>query len=97
MLLRFEAELADAKLADRAMILALAAEAVRADALPRFAAIATLLLDLPLETRREGALVAALAARAPNFFATVPAGDERTARMLSANRSALRSRVRLRE
>ncbi len=83
MLLRFEAELADAKLADRAMILALAAEAVRADAPPRFAAIATLLLDVPLETRREGALVAALAARAPNFFATVPAGDERTARMLS--------------
>lgn len=83
MLLRFEAELADAKLADRAMILALAAEAVRADAPPRFAAIATLLLDVPLETRREGALVAALAARAPNIFATVPAGDERTARMLS--------------
>jgi RecB family exonuclease len=83
MLLRFEAELADAKLADRAMILALATEAVRADAVPRFAAIATLLLDVPIETRREGALVAALAARAPNFFSTVPAGDERTARMLS--------------
>ncbi len=83
MLVRFEAELADAKLADRAMILALAAEAVRADAPPRFAAIATLLLDVPLDTRREGALVAALAARAPDFFATVPAGDERTVRMLS--------------
>ncbi len=87
MLVRFEAELADAKLADRAMILALAAEAVRGDlssgAAPRFAAIPTLLLDVALESRRECALVAALAARAPNFFATVPAGDERTARMLS--------------
>ena len=83
MLVRFEEELAQAKLADRAMILALAVEAVRADTAPRFAAIATLSLDVLLETRREGALIAALAARAPNFFATVPAGDERTARMLS--------------
>ncbi|MGH7780757.1 MAG: PD-(D/E)XK nuclease family protein [Candidatus Binataceae bacterium] len=83
MLLRFEAELAEAKLADRAKIFALAAEAVRADTPPRFAAIPALLLDVALESRRECALVAALAERAPNFFATVPAGDERTARMLS--------------
>jgi ATP-dependent helicase/nuclease subunit B len=83
MLVRFEAELADAKLADRAMILTLAAETVRGDPPSRFVGIPTLLLDVALESRGESALIAALAARAPNVFATVPAGDERTARMLS--------------
>ena len=83
MLTRFEFELACARLADRAQILALAAEAVRAEPAPRFAALPTLMLDVGIETRRECALAAALAARAPDFFATLPAGAERAARMLS--------------
>ncbi|HVA79748.1 MAG TPA: PD-(D/E)XK nuclease family protein [Candidatus Binataceae bacterium] len=83
MLTRFEFELSCAGLADRAQILALAAEAVRAEPAPRFAALPTLMLDVGIETRRECALAAALAARAPDFFATLPAGAERAARMLS--------------
>ncbi len=83
MLTSYEQELRDAMLADRAGILTLAAEAVRADPPPRFAAIPTLLLDVPLESRREAELVAALAAREENLLATLPAGDELSARILS--------------
>jgi ATP-dependent helicase/nuclease subunit B len=83
MLARYEAELAGARLIDRAGILALAAEAASAPA-ARFVGAPLLLLDTPVVTRAERDLVAALAARAPRVLATVPAGDEPSARLLSA-------------
>ncbi|HYB90644.1 MAG TPA: PD-(D/E)XK nuclease family protein [Candidatus Binataceae bacterium] len=82
MLAQFEAELAAARLIDRAGMLALATDAVRADP-PRFAALATLLLDVAIDGARELKFISALAARAPQIFATCPAADTRTASMLS--------------
>ncbi len=48
------------------------------DSVTPFAGIPTLLLDVPIENQCERDFVAALAARAPRFLATVPAGDERS-------------------
>ncbi|MGH7947650.1 MAG: PD-(D/E)XK nuclease family protein, partial [Candidatus Binataceae bacterium] len=75
---QFEAELADAKLADRAAILDAARPAVGADPAPQFAALPTLLLDVAIEGTVERDFIAALGARSPDILATVPAGDERT-------------------
>src|SRR6516164_8924037 len=80
-LARFEEELARARLIDRAGMLALAIDAVAKK--PRFVGIPTLLLDVPVDSTRERDLVAALAQNAPQFLATVPAGDERGAQHLS--------------
>ncbi|HYL58860.1 MAG TPA: hypothetical protein VEU51_08305, partial [Candidatus Acidoferrales bacterium] len=82
MLDQFAAELAAAKLIDRAGILQLATLAAAENPAPRFAGLPTLLLDVPLEGMRDRELVAALAARAPSILATVPAGDERTQALL---------------
>jgi CRISPR/Cas system-associated exonuclease Cas4 (RecB family) len=78
---RFEEELADARLIDRAGMIALAIGAVVKT--PRFVRIRTLFLDVPVDSTRERDLVAALARNAPQFLATVPAGDERSAQHLS--------------
>jgi ATP-dependent helicase/nuclease subunit B len=74
----FDAEMTSAKLADRASILIAATDALRATNPPRFAAIPCVMLDVPIETALEAALVAALGAQAPSFLATIPAGDELT-------------------
>jgi RecB family exonuclease len=75
----YEAELARAGLADRALVLALATEAARApDARHELLGAPLCLLDVPLAGRLERDLVAALAARAPAALATLPAGDERS-------------------
>ncbi|MGO9454147.1 MAG: PD-(D/E)XK nuclease family protein [Candidatus Binataceae bacterium] len=84
LLARFDEELAAAKLIDRAGMLAIAADAVRGNPLPRFAGIPALFLDVAVESIRERDLIAALAERAQRFLATVPAGDERTAAMLAS-------------
>ncbi|HEY2483650.1 MAG TPA: PD-(D/E)XK nuclease family protein [Candidatus Binataceae bacterium] len=81
LLARFEEELAGARLIDRAGMLALAVGAVAKR--PRFVGIPTLFLDVPVDSTRERDLVAALAQYAPQFLATVPAGDERGAQHLS--------------
>jgi ATP-dependent helicase/nuclease subunit B len=70
-----EAELARAGLADRAAVFAAATDAVASSSL---AGLPLLLLDVPIRTACEGALIAALARRAPAVLATVPAGDVRT-------------------
>jgi ATP-dependent helicase/nuclease subunit B len=70
----WEAALAQLGLADRARVIWLAAEAARTSAHPWLGA-ATLLLDVPVETRAERALVEALLARAAVSLATVVAGD----------------------
>ncbi len=81
---QFEAELADAKLIDRAGVLEIAAASALEDPPPRFAALPTLLLDVPIESICERDLIAALAARSPAMLATVPNGDTRSERLLEA-------------
>lgn len=84
LLSRFEAELHDARLVDRAAMLALAAAIVNADPPPRHAAMPILMLDVAVASVRERELYAALAARAPAMLATVPQGDATTLEMLGA-------------
>lgn len=72
----FTRELAEAAVADRAALLALATEAVRAGVAP--AGFPLVLLDVPVTTRAEAAFVSALLARAPTALVTVPAGDDTT-------------------
>ena len=55
---------------------------------PRFAGIPCVMLDVPIETALESALIAALCARAPSFLATIPAGDELTTSFLENALSA---------
>ncbi len=89
-LVEFEGELMAAKLADRASILIAAANSLEAKVAPRFAGIPCVMLDVPIETALESALVASLSSRAPAFLATVPAGDVLTQSFLS---SALKTEI----
>ncbi|CAN90354.1 hypothetical protein sce0197 [Sorangium cellulosum So ce56] len=90
----FDAALDDAGLADRAIVLRLAAERARAadDGDPRsrhpLLGLPMLLLDLPVRFALERELLEAIAARSPDALATVPAGDAASLRHLQA---ALRS------
>jgi CRISPR/Cas system-associated exonuclease Cas4 (RecB family) len=80
----YEAELATARLADRAEIFRIATAFARDPAARApLLGLPTLLLDVALESAAERDLVAALAARAPDLLATVPAGDDATAAALS--------------
>ena len=73
-------ELARTGLADRAEVLAIACRVARDPATKNaWLGLPTLFVDVPLRHARERDLVAAIAARAPGVFATVPAGDERSA------------------
>lgn len=67
----FEAQLARAAVADRATLLDVAARG----AVPAFPLI---LLDVPVHSAAERALVAALLAAAPRALVTIPTGDDRT-------------------
>ncbi|WP_437968136.1 PD-(D/E)XK nuclease family protein [Sorangium sp. So ce260] len=90
----FDAALDEAGLADRALVLRLAAERARAedDGDPRtrhpLLGLPMLLLDLPVRFALERDLLEAMAARSPDALATVPAGDAASLRHLAA---ALRS------
>jgi ATP-dependent helicase/nuclease subunit B len=87
----FETELAEAALTDWPGVLALATEAARAGGLRhRFVGLPLLLLDVCLGNEAEVGFVHALAAAAPDLFATVPTADEPTLRQL---RSGLRVTV----
>ncbi len=72
---RVEEQLARASVDDRAALLRAAADACRAD-LVRWARLPLLLLDVALDSRAEGELVAALIERSPEVLATVPDGDD---------------------
>lgn len=85
----YEAELESKGLADRALVLRIAAQVARGDAgLARAKGASSgiggvlgqplLLLDVPVSGALERDLVAALARRAPAVIATVPAGDEQS-------------------
>jgi CRISPR/Cas system-associated exonuclease Cas4 (RecB family) len=80
----YEAELADAKLADRADVLRLAA--ARAGERGPYVGLPTLLLDVPVGSALEQELVARLTARASeggaDVLATCPRGDDRSLAML---------------
>jgi CRISPR/Cas system-associated exonuclease Cas4 (RecB family) len=89
----YEAELDRARIADRALVLRIAIEAVRgAPASSRGAGAVSglgpilgrplLFVDVAVTTALERDLIAALAARAPEVLATVPAGDEQSLRYL---------------
>lgn len=83
MLRQFEAELAEARLADRAAMLKIAAAVIAADEPPRRTAMPILMLDVAAASPLERDLYAALAARAPGVLATVPEGDAASAAMLA--------------
>ncbi|WP_437958440.1 PD-(D/E)XK nuclease family protein [Sorangium sp. So ce119] len=90
----FDAALDEAGLADRALVLRLAAERARADdggdprARHPLLGLPMLLLDVPVRFALERELLEAVAARSPDALATVPAGDAASLRHLEA---ALRS------
>ena len=77
---RVSRELAEAKIADRADVFQAAIDATQESALGSQPTLGLplLLLDVPLSSSREGALIAALAHRAPAVFATAVRADERT-------------------
>lgn len=72
---QFDAELADAKLIDRAGMLKVATRAVLASQPPRFVGLPVLLLDPSVDSALDRDFIAALAARSPSILATIPAGD----------------------
>jgi hypothetical protein len=75
LLTRAEHELGRASVTDRAALFRLAAEAA-ATGRARWVGLPIVLLDLPLDSRAEQALVAGLAARSPDAIATTPEGDD---------------------
>ncbi len=78
-----EAELARARLADRALVLRLAAAALGDGAdRPALASFPALLLDVPITCALERDLFLALARHGADLLATLPAGDERSRRHL---------------
>ena len=74
LLARVEDLLDQAGVDDRAALLRLAAAACRAGAVP-WAEAAIVLLDVPIDSRAERDLVAALVERSPQCLATLPDGD----------------------
>jgi len=84
LLSRVEAELARAGVDDRAALFRLAASACRAGRV-RWAEVPILLLDVPLDSRAEQEFAAALIARSPDVFATVPDGDSFALKALREN------------
>ena len=73
-LAQFDAELADAKLIDRAGMVKVATRAALASEPPRFVGLPILLLDPSVDSALDRDFIAALAARSPSILATVPAG-----------------------
>ena len=84
MLERFEHELADARLIDRAGMLRMATAIVQGSSGAALTGIPIVLLDVPLESVVERDLVATLAARSPRMIATVTEGDGLTLGMMTA-------------
>jgi ATP-dependent helicase/nuclease subunit B len=81
---RFEAELRESRLLDRAGILTAATAALASATASRFVGIPILLFDLAIESAAERDFIAALSARAEQTMATLPAGESRTHRLITA-------------
>jgi CRISPR/Cas system-associated exonuclease Cas4 (RecB family) len=75
---RFEAQLAEGRIVDRAALLALATRAAAEPGLEPPRGVPLVLLDVPIEGPAERTFVGALAARSPAALLTVPAGDDAT-------------------
>ena len=84
-----QAELERAGLADRPAVYRCAIDALRAGEAAAGVGHALLLLDLPLHTTLAAEFVQALAGRAPDLLATLPAGDPRSAHVLEQALAAL--------
>ena len=80
---QFDMELVAARLLDRAGMIDAAIDSLRMGSGRRFSDVPLVLLDLAIESLRERDLVAALAASSPAIIATVPAGDERSEKLLA--------------
>ena len=72
---RFDRQLTESSLADRAALFRAAMEALRNEQAPFFAAWPVLLLDVPIESAAERDFVRLVAEAASEVLATVPAGD----------------------
>jgi CRISPR/Cas system-associated exonuclease Cas4 (RecB family) len=83
LLASYEAEIASAKLVDRAEVLRLATAAISERARSDLVGRPLLLLDVPLRYERERELCAGLARSADRFLMTVQSGDDRTMRLAS--------------
>ncbi len=81
---RFEAELRESRLLDRAGMLMAAAAALASGTTSRFVGIPVLLFDLAIESAAERDFIAALIARARHTMATLPIGESRTYRLITA-------------
>src|SRR5262245_46690290 len=75
---RFEAQLGNANVVDRAALLAIAARAAADGALDSLRSTPMVLLDVPMASPAERDFVTALTARSPAVLVTVPAGDDAT-------------------
>jgi RecB family exonuclease len=75
---RFEAQLQDGKLIDRAALLALATRTLHAEAREAFGQMPMVLLDVAITGPVERAFVQALSAGSPAALVTVAAGDDAT-------------------
>jgi superfamily I DNA/RNA helicase/RecB family exonuclease len=82
LLKRYAAELREAQVADRAMLLAAATEAARAHAAPL--GVPVLLVDVVADSQAERALLGAVLDAAPDALATLPTGDDRTRRFFTS-------------
>lgn len=85
-----EREMESAGLAGRSDVFELAIDAARAPDPPRPVGLPLILLDLPVGSTLESALVRALAGRASHVFATAPSGDEGSIARLEAALGATR-------
>ena len=81
---QYEAELAEAKLADRAAMIWMAAEAIGRDPAPRYVALPTLFFDVPVRSRADADFIARLASRAEQTMFTIADGDTRTEKFARA-------------
>jgi RecB family exonuclease len=79
---RFDLELADAKLIDRAAMLKIATAAIQTKPIPRFVGLPMLLLDPSIDSALERDFLGALAEQSPSILATVPSGDAHVVSLL---------------
>jgi ATP-dependent helicase/nuclease subunit B len=75
---RYEEELAEARLADRAAMIAMASEAIEAKPVPRYVGLPTLFFDVPIRNRSEADFITQLVTSARNTMFTIAAGDAQT-------------------
>jgi ATP-dependent helicase/nuclease subunit B len=81
---QYEAELAEAKLADRAAMISMASEGIGTNPAPRYVALPTVFFDVPIRSRAEAEFIAQLVSRADKTVFTIASGDVRTEKYVRA-------------